>query len=212
MITPFIIAIIMWLLTPLYSYAYFERGLQHEEEPQSQMSQEESKKVYYLKLFKDSLDFFTPDTPPIIREYLKNPDDPFLTMLVIKYFEEGTKRAQIARENVLKFTRIGQRSAVYSTNTEDELITKLKNLRNYKVLYFYSKTCPHCQASEPVIQLINNYLPVEKYEVQETPSMFFFWRVDSVPVTFFQKDNNAYRFNGELSKEGLLEFLKKIPE
>jgi len=206
----FLFIIIIWL-TALPCYAYFERG-STEEEPQ-QLPREELKKAYYLKLFKDSLDFFTPDTPPLIREYLKNPDDPFLTLLVIKYFEEGTRRAQIARGNILRFTR---KNSGFSTNplanNEDELIVKLKSLSSYKVLYFYSKTCPHCQASEPVIKLISNYLPVEKYEVQESPGMFFLWKVDSVPVTFFQKGNNAYKYAGELNREDLLDFLKKLPQ
>lgn len=194
-------------------YSYYERDGAPSSQPSEVEQKPDAKKNKtpdYKQLYDESLNWFPESTPPLIREFLKNPDNDELARLVSQYLNEIVERsnkasAKIAGEN------IPEGPLPHKTN----IVSRLNELgrQGYTVKYFYSDTCPYCRNSEPFVKIISRFMTVERIAVSpENKREILKWRVEKTPTCFFIRDGNAYKMTGEINEETLTDFLAGLPQ
>lgn len=195
-------------------YGYFERGnnVNSSDEENTSLDPELQSYRYFYNLYLDSLNYFPKETPPIVREYIKNPLNPLALYFVRKYISDTQQRVKLATDVYLNY--IGNRPAQKQQEDNiDALKEELKRLKNagYSVRYFYSEECPYCKQSEPVINTIARFIPIERIELKTRPELFLLWKVERTPTTFFIHGDSAYKYVGALEVNNILEFIRKLP-
>lgn len=209
-----LLSILLSFAATMPVHAYYPADGVNQEEQQGKQPQAE-KKLDYAKLYKESMEWFPADTPPILKEFLKNPDDPILADLVVKYLDKRTDLA-VRAADVTQRIRDGNSAnvnAMPALSADEALLSELRamGVAGYSVMYFYSSTCPHCIKSEPLIKSVAAFMPVKKIEAtQNNYQLFIQWKVDQTPTTFFKKGDAAYKMVGELTLESLAGFLQLI--
>lgn len=145
---------------------YFNSGSQERKEP--------PKEDYYEKVWKETQNWFPPNVSPIERELYKNPDDPVLRNLYVKYIEQRTQRAR----------KIGTFLQDYF-RTKESILNRLKDM-GVKIYYFYSPACPYCAMSEDTARTLSNYVTIHKLNVDvpnpKIQSLIELFNVTSTPT------------------------------
>ena len=204
------------LATVAHSYAYYERGqARHAIATES----ESEKKPSYEDMFNESMNFFPADTPPIVREFLKDPDNDDLAKWVVKYFNQRTDTALRAGQRLSAIaggSNLPPTAAMQHGNNIDMLnLQKLSEMRQngFQAIYFFNRHCPACIRSKDTVRIISRFLPVREVDAmsENSESLFTRWRVARTPTMFFIRGGDAYKMVGEITPMSLHQFLQGVP-
>ncbi len=141
---------------------------------------EESKKWYLKKLKKEK--------PPIEYYYFTNPEkyaDEYWRWLLWKQ-EKGN---ELVNPTIVR-ARAG--------NIKIDKIVQILKDKNVQVLFFYSPTCPYCQASEPEVNRIENYLKVYRIDITKDRQTALKWNINTTPtfIAVSPLERKAFRIVG----------------
>ena len=143
------------LLLIATAYAgFFDREVDYFNLKQEQVQKEDKQKEYYRKVWEETENWFPPNVSPVERELYKNPTDPVLQQMYVRYIEKRTLMGRYA----------GQILQEYSRTKEDTL--KALGSAGVELFYFYSPTCPYCKMSEPTVYDLSLYMRVNKLKVE----------------------------------------------
>jgi hypothetical protein len=212
-------AALLLIAEAVNAYAYYIRegapnaqGLETREQPVPQQPEPEPD---YKQMFEESLNWFPESTPPIIRAFLKNPDSDELAVLVQKYLNEVTERANRAGAKITA-QNTNARGAAIDTPRRIDIVSYLDRLgrQGYRAKYFYSDLCPACQRSEPFARVISRFMPLERISAvsPQNADVLMQWRVESVPTLFLIRRDRAFKMTGEINETTLAGFISNIPQ
>lgn len=217
--TCILLVALLFTVEAVNAYAYYIRkgapnaqGLETIQQPAPQQPKPEPD---YKQMFEESLNWFPESTPPIIRAFLKNPDSDELAVLVQKYLNEVTERANRAGAKITA-QNANTRGATLDTPHRIDIDSYLDRLgrQGYRAKYFYSNLCPVCQRSEPFARIISRFMPLQRISATspQNTDVLTQWRVESVPTIFLIRRDKAFKMTGEINETTLAEFISKIPQ
>ena len=205
----------MWLLAVilLTSYAYSLDLNQDVDywgiEPKKQIEIPKNKKEKEPSgedLVKQSINWYIKkikkEKSPVEYYYFLNPKK------YAKAKREFDKWKQVKGNELVKYQILQARPEKFNI---DKIYNQLKK-KGYEILYFYSKSCPYCQFSEPEIKAIASNLKVYFIEKTKEPDMFQKWNVRATPTVIFvsAKEKKAYRYKGAFTRVELLNYIYRL--
>lgn len=145
-----------FLLVAVAYAGFFDREVNYFNLKQEEKVQKEDKqrREYYRKVWEETENWFPPNVSPIERELYKNPTDPVLQQMYVRYIEKRTLMGRYA----------GQILQEYSRTKENAL--KALGSAGVELFYFYSPACPYCKMSEPTVYDLSLYIRVNKLRVE----------------------------------------------
>lgn len=135
------------------------------------------------------------EKPPVEYYYFVNPD---------KYADAMNKWLSWMQEKNNTLTRPVVAYARLGADME-KAISFLKE-RDCRLMFFYKDGCQYCQASEPEVALIENYLKVYRIDVLKDSLTAIKWNIYSTPtfILISPKDKKAYRIEGYMTAGELI--------
>ena len=215
--------------------AYFEKGPAVETNtPQQpvQASPPQVQKKTPEELYNESITWFPKETPPLIREFLLNPDNDELAKQVARYLKHVETQSIKAEEKIVSINAPTEEKGTGSgegispqpdkgtvgispgkQSTDSDILQRLAQMgkEGYKAKYFHAEGCPYCKKSEPYVKIISRFMPVETVTASPaTANIFNEWKAERTPTIFFIKGNDASKMVGEINSETLGNFLSLL--
>jgi hypothetical protein len=204
----YICALLATLLFTVNVYAYYERNdapavkKNETTETKKQQPTPQQSKPDYKQLYEESLNWFPESTPPLLREFLKDPDNDELAGLVRMYLNEIVDRTSRAGEKMAAKTAVPNKT---------NIVSHLDRLgkQGYAAKYFYSD--PY--VNEPFLNVMSNFMPVERILVSMgNKEKWIRWKIETTPTLFLIKGDRAYKMAGEVNETTLAEFISGLPQ
>lgn len=199
----------MWfLIFFLVSFSYAEVdywNIKKPEEKPQVVEEKQEKELEPEALLQESIKWYEEkikkEKPPIEYYYFLNPD---------KYADAMNKWLSWMQDKNNKLTRPVVAYARLGSDVE-KMLNYLKD-RDYRIMYFYKDGCPYCEASEPEVGLIENYLKVYRINVLKDTSMALKWNIFSTPtfILVSPKDKKAYRIEGYMTAVEMISTFYKM--
>jgi len=124
---------------------------------------EEGKKSEALRAYEESRKWFPPNVSPIERYFYQHPEDKEAQEYLFKFYQERIDRANQLRAVILQKQQKRE-------NEVKEVLSKVQ------VLYFYSKSCPSCVATDPLIQTLSETTTVFRIDVENAKNRKYVYR------------------------------------
>lgn len=79
----------------------------------------------------------------------------------------------------------------------EKAVRELKK-RGYEIMYFYSPTCPYCNASKPEVERLENYFKVYRIDITKDVYTARRWNINVTPtyIAVSPVEQRAYRITG----------------
>jgi hypothetical protein len=227
----FIFLLLFFLFYNSDVIAYFEKGPAVETNTTQQPAQANPPQVQKKtpeELYNESITWFPKETPPLIREFLLNPDNDELAKQVARYLKHVQTQSVKAEEKIVSINAPAEERGTGSGEilpqadkgtvgispgkqfTDSDILQRLALMgkEGYKAKYFHAEGCPYCKKSEPYVKVIARFMPVETVTASKaTANIFAEWKAERTPTIFFIKGNDASKMVGEINSETLGNFL-----
>lgn len=143
------------LLVTVAIGGFFDKEVDYfgEREETKKEVERKEREEYYRKIWEETENWFPPTVSPIERELYKNPTDPVLQQMFVRYIEKRTWMGRYAGQILQRHSRM------------QEQALKALGKAGVEIFYFHSPTCPYCRVSEPTVYDLSLYMKVNKLNV-----------------------------------------------
>lgn len=138
------------LLCSLAFGGFFDTEVDYFKDDEGNMSKKEEnkKKEYYEKVWKETENWFPQNVSPVERELYKHPNDPVLQEMYKRYVEERTYRSRIVSSILREHFQ-----------NKERILEEIK-ASGVQFLYFFSPKCPYCKMSEVALKDLSKFAKV----------------------------------------------------